>query len=315
MNPLPETLLAEPALAWKVAVGCLGKDVHSEEAKQAAERVRSSDLVTTLLAGRDRSGHAYKKWNGSHWTLALLADLGYPAGDEALQPLLEETLGTWLGEAHQKRLRIIAGRMRRCASQEGNALWAALRLGCTDPRLDELAARLMRWQWADGGWNCDKRPEVTISSFMETLIPLRALALYARRSSDPEATLAAERAAGIFLKRGMFRSLRDGAVMDPHFTRLCYPAFWHYNILAGLVVMADAGFLAHPGCREALDLLESKRLEDGGFPAEETYARPSRPDLSNYSPVRWGSQGRRSSNPFVTADALTVLRLAGRGHA
>ena len=38
-------------------------------------------------------------------------------------------------------------------------------------RCDELALRLAEWQWPDGGWNCDKRPEVVISSFMETLIP------------------------------------------------------------------------------------------------------------------------------------------------
>ena len=48
-----------------------------------------------------------------------------------------------------------------------------------DGRTDELVNRLLKWQWPDGGWNCDKRPEADSSSFMETLIPLRALALYA----------------------------------------------------------------------------------------------------------------------------------------
>jgi hypothetical protein len=100
--------------------------------------------------------------------------------------------------------------------------------------------------------------------------------------------------------------------MDGHFILLSYPVYWHYNILAGLVVIAEAGLLSDPRCKAALDLLESKRLPDGGFPAEETYSRPTRPELSGYSPVTWGGRSTKKMNPFVTAEALTVLRLAGR---
>ena len=53
--------------------------------------------------------------------------------------------------------------------------------------------------------------------------------------------------------------------------RLHYPCYWHYDLLAGLKVMAEAGFIGDPRCREALDLLESKRLPGGGFPAEARY--------------------------------------------
>jgi hypothetical protein len=67
-----------------------------------------------------------------------------------------------------------------------------------------------------------------------------------------------------------------------------------------------------PRCADALDLLESKRLPDGGFPAEATYARPSNPTVSGYSPVTWGAISKKNLNPFVTADALYVLRAAGR---
>ena len=100
--------------------------------------------------------------------------------------------------------------------------------------------------------------------------------------------------------------------MDPHFIRLHYPLYWHYDILFGLKVMAEAGLLGDPRCQAALDLLGSKRLPDGGFPAEETFARQSRPQLSGYSPVNWGGTSKKIMNPFVTADALYVLRLAGR---
>jgi len=80
-------------------------------------------------------------------------------------------------EHDTKHLRVIDGRVRRCASQEGYAVWCSLRLGFADSRTEELVSRLLRWQWADGGWNCDRHPEADTSSFMETLIPMRALAL------------------------------------------------------------------------------------------------------------------------------------------
>ena len=336
MNPLIEQLNLEPALAWKVTLILLGKPDDSPEARRARNDVRDAPLVRILLSERGKDGtivappgghgeirdgaardgkihyHPYTKWRGAHWTLSLLADLGCPAGDESLRPLMEETYRAWLGVHHEKYIRLIAGRTRRCTSQEGNAVWSSLRLGLADGRTDELVARLLKWQWPDGGWNCDKNPEADTSSFMETLIPLRALALYARVSGESRVRAAAEHAAEIFLKRHLFKRLHDGSVMDRHFVRLHYPLYWHYDILAGLKGMAEAGFISDIRCKDALDLLESKRLADGGFPAEESYTQRSRPGLSGYSVVSWGGTSVQKMNPYVTADALYVLRMAGR---
>ena len=312
MSQLLEQLKSEPALAWKLAVNVLAKTDDSPETIQARAEVRDAPLIRALIASCNRQGSPYKKWDGAHWVLSLLADLGFPAGDESVRPLMDETFACWLGKGHERYIRQIAGRTRRCASQEGNAVWSSLRLGFADGRTDELVSRLLKWQWPDGGWNCDKRPEANKSSFMETLIPLRALALYAKLSGDARVKTAAGRAAQVFLKRRLFKRQRDGTAMDKHFTLLHYPVYWHYDILFGLKVMAEAGYISEIGCREALDLLESRRLPDGGFPADELFARPSRPQVSGYSPVGWGGKSTRKMNPFVTADALYVLRMAGR---
>ncbi len=313
MDKTIERLRAEPALAWKMTANLVGSDGRSPQVRRAQADVRESRLVRGLIETCDRKHGAYKKWNGAHWVLSLLADLGYPAGDETLRPLMEETFNAWLSHEHESRhIKVIDGRVRRCGSQEGNAAWSSLRLGFADSRTEELVTRLLKWQWPDGGWNCDKRPEADSSSFMETLIPLRALALYASVSGDSKLKAASGRAAEVFLKRRLFKRCRDGQVMDAHFVRLHYPLYWHYDILFGLKVMAEAGFLDDPRCQEALDLLKSKRLPDGGFPAEESFARPTRPQLSGYSPVNWGGTSRKKMNPFVTADALYVLRMAGR---
>ena len=73
--------------------------------------------------------------------------------------------------------------------------------------------RLIKWQWDDGGWNCDKRPEATKSSFFEILIPLRGLAWYAKSSGDRKAKQAVARAADVFLKRYIFKRLSDGRII------------------------------------------------------------------------------------------------------
>ena len=147
----------EPALAWKRAVGIEGRDPDSPAAREAAAAVRRSARVEALLAGCDREASPYKKWNGRHWVIAILSDLGCPPGDESLRPLVDAALDCWLSKNHEKYIRQIAGRVRRCASQEGYAAWSALRLGFADSRVDELVSRLLKWQWPDGGWNCDKR--------------------------------------------------------------------------------------------------------------------------------------------------------------
>jgi hypothetical protein len=81
--------------------------------------------------------------------------LGYPPGDKSLRPMVDQACSWALSNEAQ----VIQGRPRRCTSQEGNALLYMVQLGFVDGRCDELAERLIRWQWPDGGWNCDERLE------------------------------------------------------------------------------------------------------------------------------------------------------------
>ena len=306
----------EPSVRYKVMVNVLGHNPESAACRHLRQEIKLSPRVQKLLSEPDGASDMppgpYRKWTGAHWVLADLADAGYPTGDETLI-LLREQVYNWLfGEKHQKRIRTINGRVRRCASQEGNALYYLLALGLADERTDELAARLAQWQWPDGGWNCDRNPEARHSSFMESLIPLRGLALHARVTGNPRSRAAAGRAAAIFLKRHLFRRQADGTVIDKDFITLHYPCYWHYDILFALKVMAEAGFIHDERCREALDLLEAKRLPDGGFPAEKAYYRVTEKPVSNRFLVSWGGTSKKRTSEFVTADALYVLKAAGR---
>ncbi|NPV07914.1 MAG: hypothetical protein HPY83_08130 [Anaerolineae bacterium] len=306
----------DPAVRVKTQVLVLGADPYSWDSMVKRREIVSSPRVQALLSERDEEGriphHPYRKWYGAHWVLAQLADLGYPPGDDSLLPLRDQVYEWLFSERHEKSIKEINGRVRRCASQEGNALYYLLALGLADSRTEELAQRLMKWQWHDGGWNCDKRPEATNSSFMETLIPLRGLAWHSKLTGSGKPMQSALRAANIFLKRRLFRRQSDGSVISPGFVQLHYPCYWHYDILFGLKVLAEAGLIRDRRCDEALDLLQSKQLEDGGFPAEAKYYTVSESNQSGSSRADWGGADKRRMNEFVTADALYVLRAAGR---
>ena len=259
----------EPSIRLKVRTAVLGE----EAAANLREEVRRSRRVRSLLSEREADGtipqHPYTKWTGAFWVLNLLAELGYPAGDESLLPLREQVYGWLLTDYHHKRwTRRVNGLARIHASQEGYAIWSLLTLGIADEGVERLVERLLTTQWPDGGWNCDPRASGRTSAFAESHLPLRGLALYARITGRPEARDGAARAAEVFLSRRLFRRRSGGEPIHQEFVELHFPCYWRYDVLFGLKVMNEAGFLADPRCQDALDLLESKRLADGGWPAD-----------------------------------------------
>lgn len=317
MDKFIYSLLNSPDPALRYRASLLSQDPTSADLLSLQAEIKNSPTVTFLLSERTPGGiiphHAYRKWDGAHWVLAALADLHYPPGDQSLLPLREQQMDWLLSPEHTQRFkeRTLAERVRMHPSQEANAIYSQIKLGIVDDRIDQIVQRLYDWQWPDGGWNCDMNPDTTISSFMETLLPVRALSHYYQLSGDPKAAQVAEQAAEIFLKRQLYKRLSDGQVMDPNFIALHYPCYWRYDILFALKVFATAGFISDPRCSDALDLLESKRLPDGGFPAEKKYYRVTHRDISGRSRFDWGGTSKKKSNPWVTADALFVLKQAG----
>jgi hypothetical protein len=207
----------------------------------------------------------------------------------------------------------IRGRFRRCASQQGNALLSLTTLGLDDGRCRDLAERLVHWQWPDGGWNCDRNPSADTSSFLESLLPMRGLAAHGAATGSGREVRAAREASEVFLRRRLYRRVSDGRIIRPRFVRLHYPVYYQYDILAGLRGVAEVGRIGDPRCQDALDLLESKRLADGGWPAEEKFYR-FRPHTfaAGAEFVDWGGTSSTRMNPWVTVDALAVLHAAGR---
>ena len=328
-----DTLLnsSEPSIRYKTLVNVLGESPSSKKIKSLREEIKNSPRAKALLS-RYKNGkiqgarHLYEKWQGSHWIFASLADLCYPNADKFFIPMRDEVYDYWLNrgfyneyETNRKTkvygksgVPLIAGRYRRCGSQQGNALYSSIKLGLTDDRVHDLAERLIYWQWPDGGWNCDREPSADTSSFMETLIPMKGLYFYGKTFKKPKAVSAAKKAAEVFLTRKLFKRVTNNEVIHPEFTFLHHPLYWHYDILGGLKAMTEMNHIKDRRCGEALDLLESKRLKDGGFPSEKKYYKLGKSISRNTDYVEWGPTGKTKMNEWTTVDALYVLRSAGR---
>jgi hypothetical protein len=258
-----------------------------------------------LLSGlsRDYGVHPHGKWRGAFWRLISLVELGADKDHPGVLEAADQTLG-WLASPRRLaeiRERVIDGRVRRCASQDGRALWACRRIGLDDPRLDTLAESLVETQWPDGGWNCDRHRECTHSSFNETWGPIQGLAAYG-------ATDAAARGAEFLLRHRVVFSHRTGRPAQPVFLQLAYPPYWHYDVLVGLVTLQRSVGLDDPRAVDALDVLESKRLPDGTWRCERRWWRRPGSKGSGVEAVDWGT----TAHEQLTERAAAVLEAAGR---
>ena len=203
---------AEPAVRLLVRRDLLGQDVAG------TGEVLDAAMVRTLLSGQCRDGglgvHPYRKWTGAHWRLVSLVELGIPPGELRAVRAAGTVLGWLTGREHRSRVVMTGGLARAHASHEGNALAVCSRLGLgRDLRAELLAEPLARWQWPDGGWNCDRRATGLRSSFHESLAPAWGLFEYWRATGEPAAREAALRTAELFLEHRLFRSLHTGQVI------------------------------------------------------------------------------------------------------
>lgn len=331
MPTVIDDLLAadDVCVRWKVHRDLLGEDPETRPLRRLADAVRDSPRATALREGPATiKGGTYFNWQGAHWAALSLADLGYPPGDTRLAPMIDQLLDARLRDrftrdhdlgvrAGAKRsdagaaVPVVAGRHRVHASVHGATLYAVTRLGFADDRCARIADLLRRWQWPDGGWNCDMRHDAAQSSVIETWLSSRGLAA-ASGGRRGAALTAARRAADTLLGRGLIYRRYSDKVVRPDWAKVHFPAYWYYDLLAGLRVLADLDLAGDERAERALDVLESLRLESGYWPASASRAKGTTPGASGHDWVAWGPVRGGKPNPWVTIEALRVLRSAGR---
>ncbi|OLC23810.1 MAG: hypothetical protein AUG06_11260 [Actinobacteria bacterium 13_1_20CM_2_65_11] len=262
-------------------------------------------MIAGLLRGQRQDGgfgvHPYGKWTGAHWRLVSLVELGIPPTDTRARAAAKTVLD-WI--AAPSLPHVVAGKERRHASVEGNALAVSCRLGMArNKQVRDLVDILLRSQWPDGGWNCDIDPSARRSSFHESLASIWGLVEYHRATGDRDALEAAHRAGELLLNHRLYRSTTTGETIHPEWERIHWPHYWHYDFFHGLRALALLKRLDDPRAADALGLLRARRRADATWRAGgHRYWR--KPGASQQAEVvDWGD-----AHEIVTPAALAMLQ-------
>ncbi len=287
----------EPFVRYKIRLNVSARPPSEREIRILRDEIRESVLVRTLLAELDAAGRIplppIHRWRGAHWVLYMLADLGSASGDRSLWALRDQACEWLLDPDRPEPI---------CGAIEGNALYYLLFLEIDNGRADALAQRLVG--------SLPKALGRSPAAFGQALTALRGLALHARLCADKASGEAADRLTEHLLAHRLYQK-PDGNPLSAAGASLHYPCYEHCDFLFALKVMVEAGHLADARCRDALDLLKSKQLADGAFPAERKHYRVGRVGKGDDSLVDWGRPNRSRPNLHVTCDALGVLHAAG----
>ena len=299
---------SDPSVRWQVM-----RDLTDAPAAEvAAERARVATVGAgaQLLALQGADG----RWGGAAWNrgwdstmhvLWLLREMGLdPAGSEARRAVgLVRDRVTWQGCGPQEcdSNPFFTGELEPCIN--GQVATSGAYFG-QDVR--SIVDRLLREQLPDGGWNCEAENGSTRSSFNTTICVLEALLEHERAvGGSPDVTAARLRGQAYLLDRRLFRRRSTGEVIERDrksgaaWTRFAFPTWWHYDVLRGLEYLRRAGVAPDERVAEAIDLVASKRDDQGRWSLEIQYPgkMPVETDEGEGRPSRWN-----------TLRALRVLR-------
>jgi hypothetical protein len=298
---------SDPSIRWQVMRDLTDAPANEVEAERA--RVATEGWGARLLSLQGGDG----RWGGAAWNrgwdstmhvLMLLRDLGLdPASDEARRAVgLVRDRVTWQG----------------CGPEEcdGNAFFEGEVEPCINGQVGAVGAyfgqdirgiidRLLSEQLPDGGWNCEAPNGSMRSSFNTTICVLEVLLERERAGGAiPKVTEARLRGQEYLLERRLIRRRSTGEVIErdrkggASWRRFAFPTWWHYDALRGLEYLRSASVTPDERVAEAIDLVASKRDEDGRWLLETRYPgiMPIEIDEGEGRPSRW-----------ITLRALRVL--------
>ena len=129
------TRSSEPLISWRALVDLAHLPASGARVREAREAIPSGPIVQALVEPTPERNW-YSKWRGAHWRLTSLMDLGAPADlpgvAEQVEPAIRGLTGGRRTTPVARKVEVIDGRARFCASQDGNALAYAVWFGFAD---------------------------------------------------------------------------------------------------------------------------------------------------------------------------------------
>jgi hypothetical protein len=269
---------SDPAIRWQVLRDLT--DATADEVAAERRRVEHEGWGATLLAARDPDG----QWLGG----ACFPGRGEPPADgsqpwTSTLPVLLELYAFGLDPASAAAREMTAAVAANCRWEyDGSRFFDGEVEECINGHtvtlgayfgadVDGIVRRLLDGRLGDGGWNCEAERGATVSSFNSTICVLEGLLEYEHAGHGSDETRAARRGGeGYLLDRSLFRRRSTGEVPDDDWLRFSFPTRWHYDVLRGLEYFRSAD-LRDPRLEEAIELVRSKRRDDGTWLLENTH--------------------------------------------
>jgi hypothetical protein len=278
-------------------------DTPAEEVAAERAKVATEGWGAQLLAQQGADGSWAGEWDATMHALSLLREMGLePTSDEARRAvgLVRDHVtwrgwdwdGTWRGMEFEGNP-FFAGEVEPCINGQVGASGAYF--GQDIQRIIEC---LLAEQLPDGGWNCEAANGSTRSSFHTTICVLEALLEYELAGAkSAEVTEARRRGQEYLLERHLFRRQSTGEVIEDRkaggtaWTLFAFPMWWHYDVLRGLEYLRRASVTPDERVAEAIELVESKRDDDGRWPLEVRHPdhMPIGFDEEEGQPSRWNT--------------------------
>jgi hypothetical protein len=279
---------SDPAIRWQVM-----RDLTHEPADAVAaerSRVTSQGWGARLLAlqgpdGQWGGGSLFPEWTSTTHTLLVLRYMGLdpisPQARRAVALVRDKVTWDHAGQAY------FAGEVEPCINGKAVAIGAYF-----GEDVSGIVDRLVGEQLSDGGWNCEAERGSTRSSFNSTIDVLEGLLQYERAVGASAVVTAARRKAEEYLlDRRMFRRLSTGAVVDANWLQFSFPTRYFYDVLRGLEYLWSAGVEPDQRWTEAIDLVKSKRSQDGRWRLENPHPGAVYFDMDEGEgrPSRWNT--------------------------
>ena len=269
---------SDPAIRWQVMRDLTDTPADAVDAERA--RVATEGWGARLLAARDPDG----QWMGGAcfpgrgeppsdgsqpWTSTLPAMLDlYNFGLDPTTDIAREMTKLVAANCHWEYdgSLFFDGEVEACIN--GHTVTLGAYFGAD---VDGIVARLLADQLDDGGWNCWTEDGATVSSFHSTICVIEGLLEYERATGGSDDGRAARhRGEEYLLERSLFRRKSTGEVVADDWLAFSFPTRWHYDVLRGLAHFRRAD-VRDPRLGEAIDVVRSKRQDDGTWLLENTH--------------------------------------------
>jgi hypothetical protein len=318
-----EWLLEEdnPSVRYFTLRDLAGRKKNDTQMNLARKKIMEKGIVPIILSKQKRGGyweeeeHFYirNKYKGTVWQFIILAELGADWKDERVidscEYILDISQDRQSGGFSYRGTRTNGGQhsgVLPCLT--GNMIWSLIVFGYLG---DERVKKGLRWvtdylRFDDG---IEKAPEVwpydrfdqcwgKHTCHLAVVKPLKALAEIppSKRTKDIERTIA--QGAEYLLKHRLFKRSHDlNRVAKPKWTKFGFPLMWDTDALEMLGILGKLGY-RDTRMREAIDLVLSKRDEDGRWLLEQTFNGRFQVNIERKGkPSKW-----------ITLNALKALR-------